>query len=85
MNVAELKKKLNGLPDDMLVILQKDSEGNSYSPLYGADPNAVYVPETDWAGRVYDLNWSADDADMSEDEWQETRTKPKVLVLHPTN
>ena len=35
------------------VVLQKDSEGNGYSPLAGADPEAVYIPDSTWSGDVY--------------------------------
>ena len=50
MNIKELKEVLKDLPDDMEVILQKDSEGNGYSPAAGADPNAVYIKECEWCG-----------------------------------
>lgn len=48
MTVKELKEAIAELPDDMEVILQKDGEGNGYSPLSGADPNAVYIPNNVW-------------------------------------
>jgi len=85
MNVKELKEAINDLPDDMEVILQKDAEGNGYSPLWGADPDAVYVPETTWYGDVYDMKWCADDACMEEEEWEEIKKKPRALILHPVN
>lgn len=85
MTVKELKEIIESLPDDMAVIVQKDSEGNGYSPLYAADPNAVYVPESTWAGEVYSTNWSAEDAAMDEEEWAELCAEPRVLVLAPTN
>jgi hypothetical protein len=52
MNVKELKLALAGLPDDMEIILQKDGEGNDYSPLAETDTNAIYIPNTSW----YHLN-----------------------------
>ncbi len=85
MTVKELKQELSLLPDDMEVILQKDSEGNGYSPLSGADPNAVYIPDSTWSGQVYSTKWSADDADMDEDEWEQLKAKPKALILYPVN
>ncbi len=85
MTVKELKELLKGLPDQMEVIVQKDSEGNGYSPLCGADPNAVYVPQNTWSGEMYATDWSADDACMEEDEWAELMKKPRCLVLHPVN
>jgi hypothetical protein len=85
MTVKELRDELEGLPDDMEIILQKDSEGNGYSPLAGADPNAVYEADSTWSGNVYSMDWSADDAAMSEDEWNEIKSKPRVLILYPIN
>ena len=45
MNVKELKEAIANLPDEMEVVLQKDSEGNGYSPLSDVDTDAVYIPE----------------------------------------
>lgn len=36
MNVRELKDALDNLPDDMIVVLAKDAEGNGFSPLWSA-------------------------------------------------
>ena len=85
MNVKQLKKLLSTLPDKMEVILQKDSEGNGFSPLCGGDKDAVYIPENTWSGDVYDRGWSADDADMDEEEWDKIKAKPRVLILYPIN
>jgi len=85
MNVKELKEILNDLPDDMEVILQKDSEGNGYSPLSGGDTDAVYIPESTWSGDVYSTKWTADDADMDDEEWNEIVSKPRALILYPIN
>lgn len=53
MTVKELREALAGLSDDMPVILQKDAEGNGYSPAAGADgENAAYVVESTWSGTV---------------------------------
>jgi len=41
-----LKREIDNLPDDMEVILQKDGEGNGFSPLASADGDMVYIPET---------------------------------------
>lgn len=51
MTVKELIEELSKLDGDREVILQKDSEGNGYSPLSGLD-TAAYVPETTWYGEV---------------------------------
>ena len=85
MTVKELKKSIENLPDDMQVIVQKDAEGNGYSPLQGADYDAVYVPETTCFGDVYSLNGSHDQVGMSDDEWGVIKSKPKALILYPIN
>lgn len=85
MKVKELIEALMVLDPDMEVILQKDAEGNGYSPLAGADPDGIYIPETAWYGYVYDSNWTAEEADMDEDEWEEMLERPRALILHPIN
>jgi hypothetical protein len=85
MTVKELKVAITNLPDDMEVIIQKDSEGNDYSPLEGADPNAVYIAHNTWSGDVYSINWNAVDVCMTEEEWEEVKSMPKSLILYPVN
>lgn len=85
MNVKELRAALETLPDDMEVILQKDSEGNGFSPLSGADPDGIYIAETTWSGEVYDASWTAEDCCMDEDEWAELQAQPRALILFPVN
>ena len=85
MTVKELKKEIADLPDDMVVILQKDAEGNGFSSLEDVDPNCIYVENSTWSGDVYSPDWSADDACMDDDEWEEIKKKPRYLVLAPVN
>jgi hypothetical protein len=82
MKVEDLKKMLNNLPDDMEVIIQKDSEGNDFSPLAGAYSNAVYIGNN-LSGDVYFTDHSADDACMDDDEWKQILNKPRSLILYP--
>lgn len=85
MKVKRLKELIAGLPDDMEIILQRDSEGNSYSPLACADSNAVYVPENTYSGEVYSLTSNAEDTCMEEEEWEKVKAMPRCLVLAPKN
>ena len=85
MKVKELKELLESLPDDMDVIIQKDSEGNGYSPLSGGDSNAVYITDSTYSGDVYTITWSAKDACKEDDEWEEILSKPRALILYPIN
>lgn len=53
MTVGELIEQLSAMDPTLLVIMQKDGEGNGYSPLYVADgENNVYEAETTWSGEV---------------------------------
>ena len=85
MRVSELMDRLAELPEDAEVIMQKDGEGNGYSPLYEVDGNAIYVPKSTWSGDVYSTEWTANDADMDKDEWAQMLKKPRCVVLAPTN
>lgn len=85
MNVKELKEAIKNLPDEMEVVLVKDSEGNDYSPLSDVNHNVVYIPKTTWYGEVYSMDWTAEDACMTEKEWEELKLKPRTLILYPVN
>jgi len=89
MTVKDLKEYLNTLSseyDECQVICQKDPEGNGYSPLSDVDENSIYLPDSTWSGEVMDLRWSAHEADMSEEEWEEMKNKyAKCVLLCPVN
>ena len=73
MIVRDLIKELMQYPDDALVVMASDGEGNSHSPLAGVD-GVVYVPDNDWSGCIYDKN----DAEAGD-------TAVDAVVLCPTN
>ena len=52
MTVKELLEALEGVDPEMEIILQRDPEGNSYSPADGAEP-AFYQAQTFVRGEVY--------------------------------
>jgi hypothetical protein len=85
MKVSELIEELKALDPDMEVIVQKDSEGNGYSPLAGVDPGAIYVADSTWSGEVYEAELTADEVCMEEDDWQEILKMPRALILYPVN
>lgn len=85
MTVRELKNLIDILPDDMEVIIQKDGEGNDFSPLAGVDYNSVYIPENTWSGNVCSMDNTAEEECMSDEEWEEIKSKPLSLVLYPVN
>lgn len=85
MKGKELLEELKGVDPDAEIVLQKDAEGNGYSPLAGVDENAVYIPDSTWSGEVYSTEWSAYEACMSEDEWNGIKAKPRCVVFFPVN
>ena len=86
MKVKELIEELNKIDLDLDIIIQKDGEGNGCSPLDGVDDNAIYEASDSYSGDVYDVQWSADEADMEEEEWLEFKEEtPRVVVLFPVN
>ena len=86
MKVKDLISELQNVDPEIEVIMQKDSEGNGFSPLSGIDPEAIYMPDSTWSGTVYDSKWSASDACFDDDEWEDFKSRePRCLVLFPVN
>ncbi len=84
MKVRDLLEILSTMDPETEVILQKDAEGNGYSPLYSVYPG-IYVAITTWYGEVSDPDWSADDACLSPEEWKAIKHRPRCVVLRPVN
>lgn len=53
MTVEELRRALQAFPDDALVVLAKDAEGNGYSPLANTW-QGFYEADSTWFGSAYD-------------------------------
>jgi len=85
MKVKKLIEELQKLDPTMDVIMQRDSEGNGYSPLADVYANCVYFPDSTSSGEVVDLLWTADEACRDEDEWERIKKKKRCVVLAPTN
>lgn len=85
MNVKELREAIANLPDDMEVIIQRDSEGNGFRVTGGVDYECIYIPDGSWSGDVYSTTWTAHEAGYDEEEWDEMLKKPRVLVIYPIN
>jgi hypothetical protein len=45
MKVNDLKKILEQMPDDALVVLAQDAEGNAFSPVASHNTNMKYLPD----------------------------------------
>lgn len=82
MKVKKLIEALSECDPNSEVILQKDPEGNGYSPLEGADNEAICV-EDGREYQVYDTKWSAGDACMDEAEWKQLMRRKRCVVLFP--
>jgi hypothetical protein len=87
MTLAELRTALaalNHLPDDTLVVLAKDAEGNGFSPLVETE-HAMYLAETTWSGEHY-MTEEQRQAKDDPDEYSEAPDDAVPAVfLWPTN
>lgn len=88
MNLKELREfvqSLEGLPDETPVILQKDPEGNGYSPLDGAG-GGMYLAETTWSGEMYPTDAEIGDSETryTDEDRAPTGAVP-AIVLWPVN
>lgn len=71
MKVKHLIKTLQKEDPEMLIVMSKDGEGNSFSPLADIG-DGFYVAESTWSGDLY-----------CEDE--KPKKSKKVICLWPTN
>lgn len=88
MTVKDLKKHLEACDDEDLVVMSKDAEGNSYSPLAGIGEQ-MYVAESTWNGVVYEKELTPE---MQEQGFSEEDIRKegedgavKCVTLWPTN
>jgi hypothetical protein len=72
MTVAELIELLSDMNPNAQVVCQKDSEGNGYSPLSGAEAG-YYLPDSSYSGEF--------DTENDEDESDSVA----AVVLFPVN
>lgn len=75
MNVRELIQELMQYPEDCVVILSSDSEGNNYSPVTVVD-RVQYVAESSCYGRLFDPD---------EEEEEEGNKSVEAVALWPAN
>lgn len=87
MTLAELRRKLaelDHLPDDTIVILSKDAEGNGFSPLYEVD-SSMYQAQTEWSGERY-MTEAARQSQADPDDYTKAPSDAVLaLCLWPTN
>ncbi len=80
MTVRELIKSLAELDPNAYVVLQKDCEGNGYSPLDTLRAGK-YKPENTWSGEVP----HPDDLENGEYDKKDIAKMLNCVVLEPTN
>ena len=87
LTVKELKIALETYDENAVVVMSKDGEGNSFSPLAGIE-NYIYVPETTYYGEIYlpELTQKLiDQGYEEEDVYQGQGDGVRAIVLWPTN
>lgn len=83
MTVKELIEELKKEDGDRIVVLQKDAEGNGYSP-YEECYTAAYVAETTWYGEV-GLEELTDDFRQQGYGEEDVLDGQPALILRPVN
>ncbi len=87
MTVKEMINELNDYPQDALVVMSKDSEGNSFSP-FADTSTAVYVPDSTWRGTTYvarTLTPELKEQGYTEEDCYDEEDGQDAVVLWPTN
>lgn len=80
MNVGELRKAIEGVADDVIVVMSADSEGNDYSPLNEVSIGRYhYYPHSSWSGDII-TNESHVDEDDEDPEPIPEDAVPCVVV-----
>lgn len=87
MKVGELIALLQDLPEDTVVVLSSDSEGNSYSPLSDDFSLGKYIPDSTYSGEFFANDHIEEDGDDHEyfEEASENKDVLDCIVLWPTN
>ena len=89
ITVGQLIEELKKLDPTQLVILQKDAEGNGYSPLAGADgDNLGYTPDdSTWSGEVQPILYTEElkKQGYEEEDCAQYSNTAACCVLYPVN
>lgn len=63
MTVGQLREALEGFAADALVVMSRDGEGSSYSPLVQPE-EAVYIAESTWSGELWEAEHEEDEVPL---------------------
>ncbi|GEM_PF-4550275 len=70
MKIRELKKILDSYSDETEIVLSKDGEGNSFSPLFSTTSKCLYVAGNEFQGKIQSLPDGLEDAEVFKPEMQ---------------
>jgi len=87
MAVKDLIHELKDYPQDALVVMSTDAEGNGYSPLAALN-DEVYVPDSTWSGTTYvarTLTPELQEQGYTEEDCYGEDDGQDAVVLWPTN
>lgn len=89
LTVADLKAVIahaerEGLPEDAVVVMSKDGEGNWYAPLAGYAAEYVFVPQHSGGGGSESLkSWDDYDDDDDVEDLTQAEWRERTLARHP--
>ena len=83
MKVKELIEKLQNIHPETEIFLARDPEGNGFAPLDKDHSEAIMVKDGSREYSFYDPNWDADDACLTEQEWNRLLKKKRAVVFWP--
>lgn len=78
MKVKDVIEELKKCDPESECMLQEDSEGNGYEELRGIDNNSVRHDDD-----IYNLDYSAEDHCLEDEEWEEIKKRKPCLVFYP--
>lgn len=84
LTVRDLRESLAELPDDMLVVMSKDAEGNGYSPLAEV-AQSMYLADSTWSGETYPTPEDIADDDQYGEDDEAPDDAVRVVALWPVN
>lgn len=88
LTVAELIELLQDKDPDAHVIIARDGEGNSYSPVSKDLGDGVYEPESPYSGELYpgrELTPELEELGFSEEDCYDEPDGIDAIVIYPTN
>jgi hypothetical protein len=87
MTVKELINELKDYPQDAVVVMSSDREGNAYSPLAALN-EGIYVPDSTWSGTTFvarTLTPGLKEQGYTEGDGYNQKDGQDAVVLWPTN